>query len=235
MDDFITDLYSALKGVGKEYVQYKDFKGLQEGVAIRNQKNLSQELEKEHVDNFLLTYLENQKETKEKTLEAVFCYELYHKWKQIIHSQSNRYKDLVLNGEIGKMNLLKIIKNYEQFKTSDLYSEIQPLNILEQGHFFPDFTLHGGNNDTKSQKLIVELKTNEKINASNFKIDFYRLAIFQKLYGFLNVVFIIINIKVKDLIELLEHVNLNLVDKERFYFMLKTSDNDYCFKLDDLK
>jgi len=235
MDEFVTDLNNALKGVHRDYVQYRNIKGLQEGVDITNQDFFRHDLSQDYVDRSLLTFLEEQKETQEKSLEAVFCYELYHSWKKLIHSQAGRYKDLILNGEIGKMNLAKVIANYEQFKNSSLYREIEPLGLLEQGHFFPDFTLHGGNNDTQNQKLIVEVKTNENITADNFKIDFYRLSIFKQLYGFENVAFIIINIKIKDLLDLLENVNIELVDKEHFYFMLKTMEDNYCFKLGDIK
>ena len=235
MDAFVTDLNNALKGVHQDYVQYRNIRGLKDGVDIANQDFFRQDLSQEYVDNSLLTFLENQKETQEKSLEAVFCYELYHSWKKLIQSQAGRYKDLILNGEIGKMNLANVIANYEQFKQSDLYREINPLGLLEQKQFFPDFTLHGGNNDTANQKLIVEVKTNKNITPNNFKIDFYRLNIFKKLYGFDNVVFIIINIKIKNLLDLLENVNIDLVDKEHFYFMLKTPGDNYCFKLGDIK
>ena len=93
-------------------------------------------------------------------------------------NNSGRYNDLVLNGEIGKMNLSAFIENYNNSTNNPLFRELSLASILEKGHLFPDFTLHGGNNDTQNQKLIVEIRDlvsylgNVKIELVNKK-NFY--------------------------------------------------------------
>lgn len=231
MHSFIDDLHSAIKGVPKKYVKYREFNGLEPDKPIEEQGFYERDLERLIDKKDLISFLNNQKETHEKSLESVFCYELYHKWKQIIHSQKGLYKDLVLNGEIGKMNLANVISNFETFKESDLYKEISTLKLLEQKNVYPDFTLHGGNNTVDNQKLIVEVKTGANLTNKNFKNDFYRLVMFQKLYAFEKVAFVVINLKIKDLVKFIEKVNLDLADKPNFYFFLRNEDSTLSFNL----
>ena len=236
MNDYIKDLFDAVKKVNGKYVQFRQINGLEKSIDIKNQPFFKNNIEQGLIDNSLLIFLEEQKKEIEKSLESIFCYELYHCWSQIINSQYGRYKDkLVLNGEIGKINLSAYIENYNNSKNNPLFKELSLTSILENGYLFPDFTLHSGNNNMDNQKLIVEVKTNENITNDNFKTDFYRLAIFQKIYGFESVVFIILNKKIKDLVSYLENVNIELVDKNNFYFILKSIDTQYCIKLDDIK
>ena len=185
MDQYVKDLFEAVKNVDSKYVKFRHIKGFNDVLTINEQDLIDNSL--------LLNFIESQKTEIEKSLESVFCYELYYCWRKFMINNSGRYNDLVLNGEIGKMNLSAFIENYNNSTNNPLFRELSLASILEKGHLFPDFTLHGGNNDTQNQKLIVEVKTNENLTDENFKTDFYRLAIFQKLYGFENVVFIILN------------------------------------------
>ena len=182
MDQYVKDLFEAVKNVDSKYVKFRHIKGFNDVLTINEQDLIDNSL--------LLNFIESQKTEIEKSLESVFCYELYYCWRKFMINNSGRYNDLVLNGEIGKMNLSAFIENYNNSTNNPLFRELSLASILEKGHLFPDFTLHGGNNDTQNQKLIVEVKTNENLTDENFKTDFYRLAIFQKLYGFENVVFI---------------------------------------------
>ncbi len=226
MDQYVKDLFEAVKNVDSKYVKFRHIKGFNDVLTINEQDLIDNSL--------LLNFIESQKTEIEKSLESVFCYELYYCWRKFMINNSGRYNDLVLNGEIGKMNLSAFIENYNNSTNNPLFRELSLTSILEKGHLFPDFTLHGGNNDTQNQKLIVEVKTNENLTNENFKTDFYRLAIFQKLYGFENVVFIILNKKIKDLVSYLENVDIELVDKRNFYFILKSVDSEYCFNLDEI-
>ena len=226
MDQYVKDLFEAVKNVDSKYVKFRHIKGFNDVLTINEQDLIDNSL--------LLNFIESQKTEIEKSLESVFCYELYYCWRKFMINNSGRYNDLVLNGEIGKMNLSAFIENYNNSTNNPLFRELSLASILEKGHLFPDFTLHGGNNDTQNQKLIVEVKTNENLTDENFKTDFYRLAIFQKLYGFENVVFIILNKKIRDLVSYLENVDIELVDKRNFYFILKSVDSEYCFNLDEI-
>ena len=202
MDQYVKDLFEAVKNVDSKYVKFRHIKGFNDVLTINEQDLIDNSL--------LLNFIESQKTEIEKSLESVFCYELYYCWRKFMINNSGRYNDLVLNGEIGKMNLSAFIENYNNSTNNPLFRELSLASILEKGHLFPDFTLHGGNNDTQNQKLIVEVKTNENLTDENFKTDFYRLAIFQKLYGFENVVFIILNKKIRDLVSYLGNVKIEL-------------------------
>ncbi len=226
MDQYVKDLFEAVKNVDSKYVKFRHIKGFNDVLTINEQDLIDNSL--------LLNFIESQKTEIEKSLESVFCYELYYCWRKFMINNSGRYNDLVLNGEIGKMNLSAFIENYNNSTNNPLFRELSLASILEKGHLFPDFTLHGGNNDTQNQKLIVEVKTNENLTDENFKTDFYRLAIFQKLYGFENVVFIILNKKIRDLVSYLGNVKIELVNKKNFYFILKSEDLGYCFNLDEI-
>ncbi len=226
MDQYVKDLFEAVKNVDSKYVKFRHIKGFNDVLTINEQDLIDNSL--------LLNFIESQKTEIEKSLESVFCYELYYCWRKFMINNSGRYNDLVLNGEIGKMNLSAFIENYNNSTNNPLFRELSLTSILEKGHLFPDFTLHGGNNDTQNQKLIVEVKTNENLTDENFKTDFYRLAIFQKLYGFENVVFIILNKKIRDLVSYLGNVKIELVNKKNFYFILKSEDLGYCFNLDEI-
>ena len=226
MDQYVKDLFEAVKNVDSKYVKFRHIKGFNDVLTINEQDLIDNSL--------LLNFIESQKTEIEKSLESVFCYELYYCWRKFMINNSGRYDDLVLNGEIGKMNLSAFIENYNNSRNNPLFRELSLASILEKGHLFPDFTLHGGNNDTQNQKLIVEVKTNENLTDENFKTDFYRLAIFQKLYGFENVVFIILNKKIRDLVSYLGNVKIELVNKKNFYFILKSEDLGYCFNLDEI-
>ena len=234
MDQYVKDLFNAVKNVDRKYVKFRHINGLNNSQKIKDQLFFKNDIEQGLIDNSLLNFLESQKTEIEKSLESVFCYELYYCWRKFMINNSGRYNDLVLNGEIGKMNLSAFIENYNNSTNNPLFRELSLASILEKGHLFPDFTLHGGNNDTQNQKLIVEVKTNENLTDENFKTDFYRLAIFQKLYGFENVVFIILNKKIRDLVSYLGNVKIELVNKKNFYFILKSEDLGYCFNLDEI-
>lgn len=235
MNEFVQDLKNAVRTVSSKYVRYETIGGLQKGSRIEDEGFFKNGLDQNSSDPSLLKFLNQQKETYENSLEAVFCYELYHCWKQLMLSQKGRYSPLLLNGEIGKINLLKVIENFEPFKRTPLFDEINRLGMFSQGNFYPDFVLHGGNNNVEHQELIAEVKIKDKLNSDSFKRDFYRLAVYQKLYGFKTTCFIIVNQKLKELLSMLEAVNIELVDKTVFYFILKTSEETYCFKLDDIK
>ena len=108
MDQYVKDLFEAVKNVDSKYVKFRHIKGFNDVLTI-NEQDL--------IDNsILLNFIESQKTEIEKSLESVFCYELYYCWRKFMINNSGRYDDLVLNGEIGKMNLSAFIENYNNSK-----------------------------------------------------------------------------------------------------------------------
>ncbi len=105
---------------------------------------------------------------------------------------------------------------------------------MKQTYFVPDLVLHGGQDDVDNQKLIVEVKYGDKLNNKNFETDFYKLAIYQKIFQFTDSVFLIVNITLKDLMNFLKEVDTTLVDKTGLWFMIKSEQKIYTFNLNDL-
>lgn len=234
MNEYVTHLFCAVKNIDDKYINYGHIIGFDKKIKIEEEEFFKKDIDKGLIDGKLLAYLKKENEEIEKSLESIFCYELYYLWRKIMHDHKKIYEGLMLNGEIGKVNLIKQIENYKNSKESELFKELDLIKLTENHNVFPDFTLHQGNNSIDKQKLIAEVKIKDNLTSNNFKIDFYRLAIFQKLYGFENVVFILVNLKIKDLFELLEKVDVNLVSKKNFYFILKNKENSYCFNLEEI-
>lgn len=232
---YITDLERALNDVDKSYITYDTYIGLTKGEKISDSTLFSSMLDEPYVDEYILNFLDSQKQFKEQSLERNFCYQLYFTWQTIIKRNNNRtYDELKLNGEVSKINLANALKTYENVKNSQLFKKIQENGLIDKTYFVPDLVLHGGQGNIEKQKLIAEVKYNDSLKNGKFEIDFYKLALYQKLYQFTDSVFLIINITIKDLLEYLKKVDTTVVDKSGIWFMIKTEQKIYTFNLDDL-
>lgn len=232
---YITDLERALNDVDKSYITYDTYIGLNKGEKISESSFFSSMLDKPYVDEYILNFLDSQKQFKEQSLERNFCYQLYYTWQTIIKRNNNKtYDTLKLNGEVSKTNLAKALESYKNIKNSELFEKIKENGLLEKTYFVPDFVLHSGQGNIDSQKLIVEVKYNDSLKNGKFEIDFYKLALYQKLYQFADSVFLILNISIKDLLEYLKKVETTLVHKKGIWFMIKTEQKIYTFNLKDL-
>jgi len=117
--------------------------------------------------------------------ERVFCYEFYHQFRNIMEMNEQRYKDLLLNGEIKKCERSLNSKKYH----------------------FPDFVLHTGNEDCLRQELVIEVKTKMGLNSSNLLYDIRKLSYFTHDFGDANFkagLFIAVNMNNNDLEEMLK-------------------------------
>jgi hypothetical protein len=232
---YITDLERALNDVDSSYVTFDTYIGLSKGEKISDSSFFSSMLNEPYVDDYILQFLESQKQLKEHSLERNFCYQLYYTWQTIIKRNNNKtYDSLKLNGEVSKTNLTLALKSYSRLKNSQLFEKIKANGLLEKTYFVPDLVLHGGQDDVKNQKLIVEVKYGDNLKNGNFETDFYKLAVYQKIFQFTDSVFLIVNITLKDLLEYLKKVDTTLVDKTGLWFMIKSEQKIYTFNLNDL-
>lgn len=232
---YITDLERALNDVDNSYITYDTYIGLNKNEKISESAFFSSMLNEQYVDDYILQFLESQKQLKEHSLERNFCYQLYYTWQTIIKRNNNKiYDELKLNGEVNKTNLALALKTYSTIKNTSLFEKIKKIGLIDKTYFVPDFVLHGGQNDINNQKLIVEVKFGDNLKNGNFETDFYKLAIYQKLYQFSNSVFLIINITIKELLENLKKIDTSIVDKSGIWLIIKTEQKIYTFNLNDL-
>lgn len=232
---YITDLERALNDVDSSYITYETFIGLNKNESVTESPFFISMLGEPYVDDYILQFLESQKKLKEHSLERNFCYQLYFTWQTIIKRNNNKtYESLKLNGEVSKTNLALALKSYSSLKNSQLFEKIKANGLIDKTYFVPDLVLHGGQDDINNQKLIVEVKYGDNLKNGNFENDFYKLAIYQKLYQFSSSVFLILNITIKDLLDYLKTVDTSIVDKSGFWFMIKTEQKLYTFNLADL-
>lgn len=232
---YITDLERALNDVDSSYVTFNTYIGLNKDEKISDSSFFSSMLKEPYVDEYILQFLESQKQLKESSLERNFCYQLYYTWQTIIKRNNNKtYDSLKLNGEVSKTNLTLALKSYSRLKNSELFKKIKTNGLIEKTYFVPDLVLHGGQDDVKNQKLIVEVKYGDNLKNGNFETDFYKLAVYQKIFQFTDSVFLIVNITLKDLLEYLKKVDTTLVDKTGLWFMIKSEQKIYTFNLNDL-
>ncbi|MTK53624.1 hypothetical protein [Paludibacter sp.] len=232
---YITDLERALNDVDSSFVTFDTYIGLSKDENISDSPFFSSMLNEPYVDDYILQFLENQKQLKEHSLERNFCYQLYFTWMTIIKRNNNKtYDSLKLNGEVSKTNLTLALKSYPRLKNSALFEKIKANGLLEKTYFVPDLVLHGGQDDVNNQKLIVEVKYGDNLKNGNFETDFYKLAVYQKIFQFTDSVFLIVNITIKDLLEYLKKVDTTLVAKTGLWFMIKSEQKIYTFNLNDL-
>ena len=109
-------MFHHFQNVDSKYVKFRHIKGFNDVLTINEQDLIDNSL--------LLNFIESQKTEIEKSLESVFCYELYYCWRKFMINNSGRYNDLVLNGEIGKMNLSAFIENYNNSTNNPLFREL---------------------------------------------------------------------------------------------------------------
>ncbi|MEN2401040.1 hypothetical protein GKZ90_0014735 [Flavobacterium sp. MC2016-06] len=232
---YITDLERALNDVETSYVQFNTYVGLKKDEKIEESDFFKPYLDKSYVDEYILQFLDYQKQTKEHSLERYFCSELYYTWKTIIkRNNSGQYKSLKLNSEISKTNLTLALKSYETLKNSRLFEKIKSNNLIDKTYFVPDLVLHGGHDNIDDQELIVEVKYYDNLKNGNFEEDFYKLAIYQKIFQFKTCVFLIMNITIKQLLEYLKKIDSTLIEDKGFWFIIKTENKIYTFNLNDL-
>ncbi len=204
-NNYISDLERALKDVDSSYINYDTYIGLSKNENIAQSAFFKPMLVEPHLDKYILQFLESQKQIKEHSSERNFCYQLYYTWQTIIKMNNNKtYDSLKLNGEVSKTNLTLALKSYSKLKNSKLFEKIKANNLLQKTYFIPDFVLHGGQDDIKNQKLIVEVKYSDNLKSGNFEKDFYKLAIYQKIFQFAYSVFLMVNITLEDLREYLK-------------------------------
>lgn len=119
----------------------------------------------------------------ENPLERVFTYELYHQWRKLIEGE----KDLVLNGEI-----IKCTSNSKKY--------------------YPDFVLHGGQENCEYQEIVCEVKRFCSLSQSNMIQDLQKLLIFTDSenadatfnHPFKFGVFIVIGCELKTILKMLD-------------------------------
>ena len=232
---YITDLEKALNYVDSSYVTFDTYIGLSKDEKISDSQFFTSMLNEPYVDAYILQFLESQKRIKEHSLERNFCYQLYYTWQTIIKRNNNKtYDSLKLNGEVSKTNLILALKSYPKLKNTGLFEKIKTNGLLEKTYFVPDLVLHGGQDDINNQKLIVEVKYGDNLKNGNFETDFYKLAVYQKIYQFTDCVFLIVNITLNDLLDYLKEVDTNLVDKAGLWFMIKSAHETKTYNLNDL-
>lgn len=232
-NNYITDLEKALNDVESSFVTFETFSGLNKNENIKDNPFFKDILE--DYDNYILQFLESQKKLKENSLERNFCSQLFFTWQTIIKRNNNSlYNCLKLNGEVNKTNLTLALKGYEKNKNSELFKKIKEKKLIEKTYFVPDLVLHGGQDSIENQTLIVEVKFGDKLKNGNFENDFYKLAVYQKIYQFKDCVFIIVKSTLKEILEYLNGVDTSLIDKRSFWIMLKSEQKVCTFNLNDL-
>jgi len=146
--------------------------------------------------NKSVIHSQRQVEPTTQQIERVFSAELYHQLRKIMDIKENRYIDLILHTEIGKL-----INN----------------NTVQH----PDMVLHGGQigpNRENNNKIFLELKMDEFDNADFEKI-YYALENLNYKYG----VYIIHNMGINEIRSVFDRIrngypNLNNY-LSRIYFM----------------
>jgi hypothetical protein len=232
---YLTDLERALNDVETSYIVFNIYIGLQKDEKIEESDFFKPYLNENYIDDYILKFLDSQKEIKEHSLERSFCSELYYTWKTIIKRNNNgHYKSLKLNAEISKTNLTIALKSYEKLKNSRLFEKLKLNKLIDKTYFVPDLVLHGGQDNIDIQELIVEVKYYDNLKIGNFEEDFYKLAVYQQIFQFKTCVFLIINITIKQLLEYLNKIDSKLVDNNNFWFLLKSENKIYTFNLHDL-
>ncbi|KGO93653.1 hypothetical protein [Flavobacterium subsaxonicum] len=231
---YLDDLYNSVSKIDQVFITFDTYIGLEKGENISDNPFFQAEIEKNNADEYILRFLESQKNIREHSLERNFCYQLYYRWYSIVNGTGHKYSSLNLNGEINKANLTLPLKNYENLKNLSLFEKIKENGLIDQTYFVPDFVLHGGQDNINHQTLIAEVKLNENLKSGNFEKDFYKLAIYQKLYQFKSCCFIILKMNIKELLTELKKVDTDTVDKKSFWFILKNVNNTLILCLDDL-
>jgi len=143
--------------------------------------------------------------------ELHFSTELYAEWRQIIKSKDNGYDNLKIGFETSK----KFVKN---------------IFIADQKTFKPDLILHQSQIDFQPdlQKIYIEVKTNNSLNAKKILHDIKKIVFAMKQYEFQNGVFISLNCKIDRLLILIAEVKIkveNLTQKNE----TELWDNIYLF------
>lgn len=119
-------------------------------------------------------------------VERVFTYELYHQWRKLIEKE-----DIVLNGEIIKCT-------------------------SEGKKFYPDFVLHGGQENCECQEIVCEVKRFCSLSQTNMIEDLQKLLLFTASgndsatfnHPFKFGVFIVVGCDMNTLIKRLSDVNI---------------------------
>jgi len=85
----------------------------------------------------------------QQMIERVFAYELYHQWRLITTQNTDRYENIIINGEIRK--------DQSVIRHPDL------------GEVYPDLILHQQQDNLDQQLLACEIKTLNAIQHTNGK------------------------------------------------------------------
>lgn len=172
--------------------------------------------------------------------ERVFCYEFYHQFRMIMEANMYKYGNLIFNGEIKKSEIDKLLEHTEESnKESDKESNKEPNKDSEnksKEYKYPDFVLHGGQDDDTHQECVIEVKTAERIKknvAIGIGGDIDKLLKFvdENKLNYNTALFIAVNMDNKELKEQIEKIADKLTGRNanKIYFMAtKSVRNDDC-------
>ena len=145
--------------------------------------------------------------------ERCFTYELYHQWRNILEYL---YGDtLKLNCEITKNITRAFILKSENTIQDQVCNELK----LNTDKMFPDFVLHGGQDDTKNQILACEVKRKLSYDYKAIANDILKLCEYLKFSpkintgeantdaGFMQSVFILTDCDMKGLIDTIKYIS----------------------------
>ena len=155
--------------------------------------------------------------------ERVFCYEFYHQFRMIAEANVSEYGNLIFNGEIKKIEFDDFLKHSEESnKESNKDSENK-----SKEYKYPDFVLHGGQNDDTHQECVIEVKTAERIKKVGIGGDIDKLLKFvdENKLKYNTALFIAVKMDNKELKEQIEKIADKLTGRNanKIYFMATDS------------
>lgn len=149
--------------------------------------------------------------------ERVFCYELYHRIRNIIEKKvgkgenSKYWGSVILQGELQKNELEEI--TLSKYNIKQLEKE-----------FIPDLIFHNIKS-TEYQELIIEVKTKPKLIFPSFKNDLIKLSQFITNYKFKEGMLIIANNNFEAIKKKIKthnsQLNIDYKKQEKIYIVVK--------------
>ncbi len=130
--------------------------------------------------------------------ERTYMYNLYHQLMKILENMTTAsFQNFFIDSEIGK----KINCPPEEELSLRLFGKVKSFATIE-----PDLILHKNQNynGKDGQLLILECKTDPKLDESDFNYDLYKLNLYCQKLKFQNAVFLITNVSPIDVCLMLE-------------------------------
>ncbi|MEG3437044.1 hypothetical protein V0288_07925 [Pannus brasiliensis CCIBt3594] len=166
--------------------------------------------------------------------ERGFCYELYHYMRVAMHWHrnnkshlyENHFNRIFLNAELSKRKILDAHR---------AFFEERGIERLDK-NYFPDFLFHSPS-DTDYQIVVMEVKSNPELQATDIISDLRKLRQFVAKYNYQYGIFLAINISpviIQE--EFIRHEIINFLqeipneDKERIFLMIKENSKSPVFE-----